>query len=76
MKDRMNMERFLNQQNIKRYQKLLSLVSDETHRRQILSMLKEEELVSEDLSTRPATGDRINVASSSRSQHNNRRDRR
>jgi hypothetical protein len=71
------MERFLNQQNIKRYQKLLSLVSDETHRRQILSMLKEEELVSEDLSTRQATGDRINVVRRvAYPSTNNRRDRR
>lgn len=36
------MERFLNQQNIERYLKLLDVVSDEAQRRQVENLLEEE----------------------------------
>ena len=39
----MGLERFLNQQNIERYSKLLDIVSDEIQRRQIKNLLAEEE---------------------------------
>jgi hypothetical protein len=39
----MNSERYFNQQIIERYRKLLEIVSDQTQRRQIISLLEEEE---------------------------------
>jgi hypothetical protein len=39
----MQLERFLNRQNIERYRRLLDVVCDETQRRQILGLLEEEE---------------------------------
>jgi hypothetical protein len=44
----MDINRFLNRQSIERYTKLLKMVSDETQRRQISNLLKEEELLRED----------------------------
>ncbi len=43
-------ERFLNQQNIQRYRRLLNVVSDATQRRQIINLLEEEVLTQERLS--------------------------
>jgi hypothetical protein len=39
----MQLERFLNRQNIERYRRLLDVVCNETQRRQILCLLEEEE---------------------------------
>ena len=38
----MNLELYLNKQNIDRYVRLLSFISDETQRRQIQNLLEEE----------------------------------
>jgi hypothetical protein len=38
----MGLERFLNQQNIDRYLRLLDFISDEAQRRQVLNLLEEE----------------------------------
>jgi rubrerythrin len=38
-----DLKRFLNQQNIERYSKLLDIASDETQRRQIQNLLAEEQ---------------------------------
>jgi hypothetical protein len=40
--DSVRMVRFLNQQNIERYLKLLPVASDETQRRQLQNLLEEE----------------------------------
>jgi hypothetical protein len=45
----MDLERFLNQQNIDRYLKLLSLISDERQRRQVMNLLEEERLTAVEL---------------------------
>ncbi len=45
----MELARFINQQNIERYLKLLEFVSDETQRRQITNLLEEERDVASDL---------------------------
>ena len=42
-KGELGMERFISQQNIKRYQRLLDIASDESQRRQIQNLLAEEE---------------------------------
>ena len=39
----MDLARFLNQQNVERYRKLLERVTDATQRRQIVNLLEEEQ---------------------------------
>jgi rubrerythrin len=39
----MDLARFLNQQNVERYRKLLERVTDATQRRQIINLLEEEQ---------------------------------
>ena len=39
----MDIERFLNEQNIRRYRKLLDIAADEIQRRQINNLLADEE---------------------------------
>jgi hypothetical protein len=48
----MGMQRFLNQQNIERYLKLLGVVSDEAQRRQVENLLEEEKGKAAELSGR------------------------
>jgi hypothetical protein len=45
----MDLECFLNQQNITRYLKLLNVISDERQRRQIINLLEDEKLKEEEL---------------------------
>ena len=45
----MNLELFLNKQNIDRYVRLLSVISDETQRRQIQNLLEDERAKTLDL---------------------------
>ena len=45
----MDLECFLNQQNITRYLKLLKVISDERQRRQIINLLEDEKLKQEEL---------------------------
>ena len=45
----MDLELFLNQQNISRYLKLLGLISDERQRRQVMNLLEEEKLKAAEL---------------------------
>jgi len=47
----MNLELFINQQNIDRYMRLLDVISDETQRRQIQNLLEEERAKMLDLQT-------------------------
>ncbi len=42
------MDRFLRQQNLERYRKLLENLSDDIQRRQILNLLKEEEALGQE----------------------------
>ena len=45
----MDLELFLNQQNISRYLKLLGLISDERQRSQVMNLLEEEKLKAAEL---------------------------
>ena len=45
----MDSERYLNQQIIERYRKLLEIVSDRTQRQQIMNLLEDEEDRARDL---------------------------
>jgi hypothetical protein len=45
----MDIERFLNEQNIRRYRKLLDIADDEIQRRQIENLLAEEEEIAREL---------------------------
>ncbi len=42
------MDRFLRQENLERYRKLLENLSDDIQRRQILNLLKEEEALGQE----------------------------
>jgi hypothetical protein len=59
----MDINRFLNQQAIERYSRLLEIISDETQRRQISNLLEEEKLLRDD-----ANGDATALCSD-RSRH-------
>ena len=45
----MDLARFLNQQNVERYRKLLERVTDATQRRQIVNLLEEEQQTASEL---------------------------
>ncbi len=45
----MDLARFLNQQNVERYRKLLERVTDATQRRQIINLLEEEQQTASEL---------------------------
>jgi hypothetical protein len=45
----MDLARFLNQQNVERYRRLLDLVTDATQRRQIINLLEEEQQTASEL---------------------------
>ncbi len=58
----MNLELFLNKQNIDRYVRLLSVISDETQRRQIQNLLEEERAKTLDLQAAASHDDEVAAA--------------